>query len=116
MQVKSGEGEIAGPAQAGFENEQPRLERRREIRIPTDLPVEVRMMSPFNPAVLAARVFDVSPSGLKIVLDRYLQCNTVVQIRMPNFYILAEVRYCLPSDAGKTGFFAGVEIQDVCAY
>lgn len=89
-------------------------ERPGVAPVRTGAAFKLRMMSPFNPRFFTGRILHVSARGLKISLDSYLQSNTVVQLRVPRLYLLAEVQACRPDEA--EGFFVDLEIQDVCAY
>lgn len=90
-------------------------ERRSEMRTPANTAVEIRMISPFPGSTIPARIAEVSPRGLKLRTDQQLQRGTVVQIRLDHYYVLGEVRYCIPADSPET-FFAGVKIEDVHAF
>lgn len=90
-------------------------EQRSEVRTPTDAAAEIRMISPFHGSTIPAKIADVSRSGLKVRIGQHLQKGTVIQIRLDRYYVMGEVRYCIPADSPET-FLAGVKIEDVHGY
>ena len=90
-----------------------RDDKRREHRITTDTPAEVRMFSPFCAERFPARILDVSKNGLKLGFDRRLPLGSVVQVHVKPLYILGEVRYCVASASGEIAFLVGLQVQDV---
>ena len=85
-------------------------EKRREHRIPAADQASMKMVYPEPGHRLDIKVIDVSRSGLKLCVPRFVAPGAVVQIQLPNLIATAEVRYCVR--AGDE-FHAGVEIQDV---
>ena len=84
-------------------------DRRKEIRVPMDAPVWLRILGEPSP-VIEGRIANVSKRGMKLLLPQALSPGVTLQLRIGGKSIMAEVRYCLPR-AGE--FHIGVEIQDV---
>ena len=85
-------------------------ERRREHRIPADDPAGMISLSPYSNVRSEIRILDVSRSGLKLRVSKHVGTGSIVQIRVRNAILLAEVRYCV---AVGDEIHAGVRIQDV---
>jgi PilZ domain len=92
----------------------PRLggENRKSVRVPTDDPAFLTVLHPEPSGRIDTRVLDISKQGLRLAIPRELMKGAVIQVRLRDLFILAEVRYCR---SVKTGFHAGVLIQDVFA-
>jgi PilZ domain len=85
-------------------------ERRRDARYPTNDPAEVEVLH-VNIQRLAARILDVSRSGLRVGIDERIGHRSQVKIRLPGqMVIFGEVRYCR---CVGLGFHAGVLISQV---
>ncbi|HVO96979.1 MAG TPA: PilZ domain-containing protein [Bryobacteraceae bacterium] len=87
-----------------------RLERRKNVRVPTDNPAGLTILGPQPSGRKETRILDTSKDGLKLLVPCELMRGTIVQVHLSNLFILAEVRYCRPAGAA---FHAGVLIQDV---
>lgn len=85
-------------------------ENRRSPRVATDDPAVLTVLKPEQSARIKIRIVDASKEGLKLLVPRELMRGMIVQVHVHGFFILAEVRYCVP--AGED-FHAGVQIQDV---
>jgi hypothetical protein len=85
-------------------------ENRKSPRVATDDPAVLTVLKPEHSPRITMRIVDTSTGGLKLQLPRELMTGTIVQVRVRERFILAEVRYCIP-DASH--FHAGVRIQDV---
>ena len=85
-------------------------ERRRDARVETNDQAFMQILSPLSFGRVQIRVMDVSKNGLKLLVPEFLQQGTMVQIRMRQAIMLAEVRHCRKAEAG---FHAGVQLQDV---
>jgi hypothetical protein len=84
-------------------------ERRRYPRISIDNPARLRVLQPVVLAQEDIRILDTSREGLKLVTKRPIDLGALVQIRLNNLVILAEVRHC--QRHGEV-YHAGVAIQD----
>jgi hypothetical protein len=85
-------------------------ENRKSPRVATDDPAVLTVLQAEHSSRITMRIVDSSTGGLKIQIRRRLMTGTIVQVRVREVFILAEVRYCIP-DAKL--FHAGVRIQDV---
>jgi PilZ domain-containing protein len=86
------------------------IERRREVRTTRDLDVEIKVLHPPDYVRTPATVTDESPDGLQLRLREALHPGTMLQIYMPEFITLGEVRYCKQND---DQFSVGVQLQAV---
>jgi c-di-GMP-binding flagellar brake protein YcgR len=90
-----------------------RPERRRDVRVPLDAPIWLRILNSESDASaphIEGRILNISKRGMKLRLPSALEPGMPVQARMGGKIIMAEVRYCLPHNAE---FHVGIEIQDV---
>ncbi|MGA3185893.1 MAG: PilZ domain-containing protein [Bryobacteraceae bacterium] len=85
-------------------------EKRRGPRVATDDPAVLTVLEPPQPGRVKIRIVDASKEGLKLLTPDALIRGTVVQIRVRDLFVMAEVRYCRPAGIK---FHAGVHIQDV---
>lgn len=85
-------------------------ENRRNPRVPTNDPATLTELKQDRSPRIKVRIVDTSKEGMKLQVPHELMAGTVVQVRLRDLFILAEVRYCI--SAGKL-FHAGVHIQDV---
>ena len=85
-------------------------DKRREQRITTNEPAQMRLLNPSSADVLKIRILNKSASGVKVSLPVYLSSKALVQIRHKQTIIFGEVRYCVPNGADH---HAGIKIQDV---
>jgi len=85
-------------------------ENRKNPRVATDDPAVLTVLKPERSPRITMRIVEASTGGLKLQLPRQLMTGTLVQVRVRELFILAEVRYSIP--AGKL-FYAGVKIHDV---
>jgi hypothetical protein len=85
-------------------------ENRESPRIATDDPAVLTVLKPDHSPRITMRIVNSSAGGLKLELPRQLMTGAIVQVRVRELFILAQVRYCIP-DAKL--FHAGVQIQDV---
>jgi hypothetical protein len=85
-------------------------ENRKSPRVATDDPAVLTVLKAEHSSRITMRIVDSSIGGLKLQLPRQLMTGALVQVRVREVFILAEVRYCIP-DAKL--FHAGVRIQDV---
>jgi hypothetical protein len=84
-------------------------ERRRHARVPTDQSASITVIRfPLKP--VGGRVLDASEGGLKLTVSESLESGTLVQVRLANMFVLAEVRYCLRQ---VIEFHVGIETKDV---
>jgi len=86
------------------------IERRRSPRIPTSDPGRLRVLHPAAVESEEVLILDTSRDGLKLAVSRLLEPGTLVQIRLRDFIVLAEVRHC--NSSGET-YHAGVRIEDI---
>ncbi len=84
-------------------------ERRKYPRIPTNDPARLRVLQPVVLEPENIRILDTSREGMKLATQRPLETGALVQIRLNNLVIMAEVRHCTRQG---DGYQAGVEIQD----
>jgi hypothetical protein len=80
-------------------------DRRREPRVPANDSASMNVVDSWSALRVDVRVLDVSKSGMKLSVPRFLNRGTVVQIHLKDSMALAEVRHCL--SAGR-GYHAGV--------
>jgi hypothetical protein len=85
-------------------------EQRRDRRIPTDEPAQMRLLSPPSPDILDIRILNTSKRGLKVSVSIRLTPAALVQVLYKQTIIFGEVRYCVQSGAEQ---HAGIKIQDV---
>jgi hypothetical protein len=85
-------------------------ENRKSPRVETDDAAFLTILKPERSPRITMRIVDTSTGGLKLQLHRQLMAGTLVQVRVRELFILAEVRYCIPD---TSHFHAGVRIQDV---
>ena len=85
------------------------MERRSEPRFPSDLAVEVTVLS--DPDTLhAGHVIDLSGRGLRIWLEVSLASGTAIKVATPDCLALAETSFCL--QVGH-GFLIGVRLDEI---
>jgi hypothetical protein len=84
-------------------------ERRHHVRIPTDEPASITIVQP-SQKLVGGRVLEVSETGLKLAVSKALERGTLIQVRLANRFVLAEVRHC--SLHGSV-FHVGVAIKNV---
>jgi hypothetical protein len=84
-------------------------ERRRSPRIPTDTPARLRVLQPVVLEPESIQILDTSREGMKLMTQRPLYLGALVQIRMKDLVVLAEVRHC---QRNGEAYHAGVAIQD----
>jgi anti-sigma factor RsiW len=84
-------------------------ERRKHPRIPTDQPARLRVLQPVVLSQENVRILDTSRQGLRLATKRPIDLGALVQIRLKNVVILAEVRHC---HRHGDVYHAGVAIQD----
>ncbi len=94
---------------AGLAN--PPDDRRRDRRLSTNDTASLRLIHPMLGQRTPARIVDVSRHGMKVHLLSLLPENGIVQVRLQESIILAEVRYSRLVDDG--GFYAGLRILDL---
>lgn len=82
---------------------------RREAPLTAMSPVAVRVLDPSTP-MLQGWLREMSTSAMKLLLLEPLHPNTLVQMRLGNQIIMAQVRACRPLNRGYDVDF---EIQDV---
>ncbi len=92
------------------EDEHPGREKRRGPRVATDDPAVLTILEPRQPGRMNMKVVDASKQGLKLLVPSELVRGAVVQIRVRDFFIMAEIRHC---HAAGSAFHVGVQIQDV---
>ncbi|HVO97157.1 MAG TPA: PilZ domain-containing protein [Bryobacteraceae bacterium] len=83
-------------------------EHRGEPRIPVDFKAHLKMLDPLTSVGPPhdVQVIEMSRSGLKVRTPRFLIPKTVVQVRLNNKMLLAEVRYC---EKKESGYEAGLQ-------
>jgi len=86
------------------------LENRKSPRVATDDPALLTVLKPEQSSRTKIRIVDASKEGLKLLVPWELMRGSIVQVHVHGFFILAEVRYCIPAG---TKFHSGVQIQDV---
>jgi hypothetical protein len=75
-------------------------ERRRHARIANKDKSPVTILQPSLPAPFEVQVLDVSEGGLKFRSAEPLDPGALIHLRLQGEDTGAEVRYCVPSDAG----------------
>lgn len=85
-------------------------DRRRHVRTLVDQPASIRVVRRSVSPATEGRVINISDGGLKIAVPETFEPGTLVQIRVENRFILAEVRYCVREG---DEFHVGVETKDV---
>jgi hypothetical protein len=83
---------------------------RREGRYIVDEAASMTVLHPLSQDRTDIRIIEVSKRGLKLLVPRFLQSDSIIQVRVPGAIALGEVRYCAPA---PEGFYAGLSIQDV---
>ena len=83
------------------------MERRREVRIRTDKPVEVTVLGS-NEASSPAQAVEFSGHGLQLVLPQPLQVSAPVKVEGDDWMMLGEVCYCRQEGIH---FVAGLKID-----
>ena len=86
-----------------------RLERRSHARTSTDQPATVTVVRP-SAKPMSGQVIEVSEGGLKLSVSEAMEPGALVQVRLANKFVLAEVRYCLRQGHE---FHVGIETKDV---
>jgi len=79
------------------------------VRVPIDAPISIRVLDR-SAMVLTGRIVNISGKGLRLKLSGAVEPGMLVQARIGNRIIMAQVRYCLPEGHE---FHAGIEIKDV---
>jgi len=70
---------------------EPAPDRRKEIRVPMDAPVWLRILGEPSP-VIEGRIANVSKRGMKLLLPQALSPGVTLQLRIGGKIIMAEVR------------------------
>lgn len=83
------------------------MERRREVRIRTDTPVELTVLGS-GEASGPAQAVEFSGHGLQVVVHRPIPVNAAVKVEGDNWMMLGEVCYCRPEGIH---FVAGLKID-----
>ena len=83
------------------------MERRREVRIRTDKPVEVTVLGS-NEASSPAQAVEFSGHGLQLVLPQPLPVSAPVKVEGDDWMMLGEVCYCRQEGIH---FVAGLKID-----
>ena len=86
--------------------------RRREPRIPVNTEATIRVLNSDMAVPAAARVTDVSDSGLGLVSNECVPPNAYLKISLPTAVVFAEARHCRAADSNGL-YHLGVEIQAV---
>lgn len=81
-------------------------QRRKEGRFDVDQPVQVTVLGDRELQV-AARLVDVSRSGVRLLLDRSLSFGTAVKVSWKDRQLLGSVRYCGSEGAA---YSAGIQL------
>jgi predicted anti-sigma-YlaC factor YlaD len=89
------------------------LERRCEVRLPTNDAASVRSLRPETGPRHEARILDVSKSGMRIELSVQVDPGVEIQVQLKDAIAFAEVRYCRP--VGDK-FHAGVKVIEVVTF
>jgi hypothetical protein len=79
---------------------------RQNLRIEADQVVCITDLD--NSVQLGGRIADISPTGLRLMLDRKVAPGASVKVEWGKVLILGEIIYCFPHDRG---FVAGLEIM-----
>ena len=69
------------------------MERRRELRVPTNIPVEVSTLAPTN-LFLQGVIANMSGRGLQLWTNAPLGTGMLVRVQNHQFLLLGEVCYC----------------------
>lgn len=85
-------------------------DKRVHVRMDADAPAVFTVLKSEPSPRVKARVMDVSPRGLRILIPHEVLRGELVQLYVRDLFILAEVRNCRKA---VKGFHAGVLIQDV---
>jgi hypothetical protein len=85
------------------------MERRSEPRFPSNLAVEVTVLTD-PPSRHAGRVVDLSGQGLRLALEASIPTGTPVKIETIDCLALAETSFCLKIGQG---FMVGVRVDQV---
>lgn len=85
---------------------------RKEIRIPTNDPANVRLYDPLLREQVEVRVLNASKGGLLMHTSRSFEVRAFIQLRLRSMIVVGEVRHCSPVE---DGFQVGVQIQDAHA-
>ncbi len=96
------------------------MERRREPRFESGEPVEAHILGR-DPAVLPARIQNVSGRGMRLLLDRPLSPGAALMIKTGAASFLGEVCYCEPLPQGHAVglvldqvLYQSAELQALC--
>lgn len=85
---------------------------RKETRIPTNDPANVRLYDPLLSQQVEVRVLNASKGGLLLRTSRSFDLRAFIQLRLRSTIVVGEVRHCNPA---ADGFHVGVQIQDARA-
>ncbi len=85
------------------------MDRRREPRFATEQVVEVTLLGP-EPVCFAGTVVNLSGHGMRILVDRRVEMDRAVKVKVEGTMILGEVAYCQP-DGEK--YAMGLEVDQV---
>jgi len=85
-------------------------EQRKHRRITTAEPAQLRVLEPAALEPERVQILDVTGEGLKIAVSQPLVSGALVQIRLADSVVVAEVRNC--RHAGEC-YHAGIEVHDV---
>jgi len=82
----------------------------RESRL-TSAPTETHVYVGEKGTSIRAEIYDVSRSGLRLVLDQPIVVGSAVKVEMAGMIATGEIRYCIQS--GGDSFAAGMRIDSI---
>ena len=85
---------------------------RKETRIPTNDPANVRLYDPLLREQIEVRVLNASKDGLLLRTSTLFEVRAFIQLRLRSTIVVGEVRHCSPVE---DGFQVGVQIQEAHA-
>lgn len=83
-------------------------DRRAEPRSPFNEDVEVRVSRLLLPRTVAGRLLNVSPSGLRIHVNRAIAVGAEIDLVVADELVFGKIIYCIPA---AEGFDVGVLIE-----
>ncbi len=83
-------------------------DRRGEPRSSLGHPVEIKVRGRLITRNLSAQLVNVSPSGLRLILDRAIPAGTHISVAVREETVFGEVKYC---NRGASGYEAGIQIE-----
>ena len=96
------------------------MDRRREPRFESGRRIETHILGR-DPAVVTARIDNISGRGMRLLLDRPVAADTAVMLKTESASFLAEVCYCEPVPAGYAiglvldqVLYQSAELQALC--